>query len=259
VRRHTRLAWVFILLAIAAPLHAGLDQENSPSPESASESDSFVPPADLGEGWYARIDTSKGRIVIRLFPDQAPQSVAHFVGLAEGSLSWVDPVDGVTHTEPYYDGVRIHLAEVGSRFEAGDRTGTGRGAPIMYVPPEGFGPVNFFGDYRVGMTRASGGRISAVQFFITVAAQRHYNGRHPCFGEVVEGERVVFDITSVKTFSNGRPVEPVVIERIRPFTVGQPAPLAEPRAHQPRPPKFGLNEYQLRKQRERSPQKSKDD
>ena len=58
----------------------------------------FVPAEGLAEGLYARIETSLGRIVARLLPEQAPQSVAHFAAMAEGQLEWFDMTTGVLGT-----------------------------------------------------------------------------------------------------------------------------------------------------------------
>lgn len=205
--------------------------------------DGFVPSPGLHDGLHARIETNLGRIVVRLFPEQAPQSVAHFAGLARGTIPWTDVETGEIHSTPYYDGVPVHKTEAMRRFEAGDRSGTGRRAPKLYVAPEGEGPANFSVGYRLGMTRAPGSRISAVQFFITVAPEPYLTGRHPCFGTVLEGREVVQRITEVKTYSNGRPIEPVIIEKIRIFTVGPEVELPEPVTYLPEPAKFELKGY----------------
>jgi peptidyl-prolyl cis-trans isomerase A (cyclophilin A) len=203
---------------------------------------SAEPPADLElpprlpEGWYARIDTSMGTIVIQLLPDQAPQSVAHFAALAEARMEWTDPLTGEVHRNHFYDGNRIHKAEAGARFEAGSPNGTGRGGPLLWVPPEEMlGPVNFDVAGRIGMTRAPGRKLSAHQFFVTASAQPFLSGRHPCFGVVVTGRDVTMNISMVKTYSNGRPVEPVIIEKIRIFSIGDPPPLPEPAEFVPTP------------------------
>lgn len=196
----------------------------------------FVPPEGLVEGWYARIDTSEGRILARLLPDQAPQSVAHFAALAQGRLGYIDSATGEAKKGPYYDGIRVHLAEAGRRFEIGDPTGTGHASPPFYVPPqEGVGRVTFTNAGRLGMARLSGGRISGVQFFVTAAGMPWLIGSYPCFGEVVSDMEVVFRISQVKTYNNGRPIEPVVIERVRIFSVGNPAPLPDPEPYFPKP------------------------
>ncbi len=189
--------------------------------------------ASLPEGWYARIETSKGTILARLLPDQAPQSVAHFAALAEGRMGWIDPLTGERKAQPYYDGLLVHKVAFGKRFEVGDPTGTGRGAPLIYVPPEGAGPLTFDRAWRLGMTRSGLGRISGVLFFVTAVGEPYLTGRHPCFGEVVRGRDVVQAICEVRTNSAGQPLEQIRVEQIRIHSVGDPPPLPEPRPYEP--------------------------
>lgn len=212
--------------------------------EPGASEDYFLPPVGLETGWYARIETSRGRIIARLLPDQAPQSVAHFVGLAEGTLEWTDPVLGETQKGRYYDNIQVDLAKAGERFEAGGlESDPSRTPPSLYVPPtEGKGPVAFGAPGRLGMTASIGGRVSAVKFFVTAAAAPYFNKHHPCFGTVVEGWNVVQRISEVKTYSNGRPIEPVAIHKIRIFTVGDPEPLPEPEIYLPQLKEMNLKE-----------------
>ena len=97
------------------------------------------------------------------------------------------------------------------------------------------GPVTFNLPGRLGMTRGTLGKISGVQFFITASQQPKMIRRYPCFGEVVSGSDVVFDITAVPTYGNGLPVNDVVIEKIRIFKIGEPKPIPEPVPYQPTP------------------------
>ena len=55
----------------------------------------------LQPGTYARFDTSEGSFTARLFDKEAPNTVANFVGLAEGTREWKDPVTGERKTEPF--------------------------------------------------------------------------------------------------------------------------------------------------------------
>jgi len=231
--RSIRVAALACVVAVVLSGSFSADDRTGPQ-------DGFVPPDGLSEGWYARIETDKGGIIARLLPDQAPQSVAHFAGLAEGTLEWPDPITGEPQKFNYYDGITVDLAQAGERFEAGGHEGEPDKTPprIFVSPRDGNGPVVFNGPGRLGMTRAYGERISGVKFFVTAAALPHLSGRHPCFGEVVEGRETVFMISQVKTFSNGRPIEPVRIDKIRIFTVGSPDPLPEPVSYQPRLMKF---------------------
>jgi len=197
-------------------------------------------PENLPQGWYARIDTTMGTMVARLLPDNAPQAAAHFAALAEGRFPWSDLVTGEQKQGRYYDGIPIHKAVAGERFEAGDATGTGRGAPLIYSPAER-GPMGFERPYRVGMTRGSLNRVSGVLFFVTVGNMSYLNATHPCFGELVSGQDVAWNIATVKTNSMGKPLEPVIIQSVRIVAVGSPPPLPEAVPYTPPPPEaFGI-------------------
>ena len=63
----------------------------------------------FAEGLYAKMQTSKGEIVLRLFYKRAPLTVSNFVGLAEGSKEWKDPVNGNARKTRYYDGLSCLL------------------------------------------------------------------------------------------------------------------------------------------------------
>ncbi len=141
--------------------------------------------------------------------------------------SWTD-ASGKSQKFPYYDGIPIHRVRAGLLIEAGDWTGTGSGAPPFYVPDEGHGPVNFSQAGRLGMTRP-GQRPSGVQFFATYAANPKLNRAFPCFGEIVEGREVIFQLSQQQTYNNGKPIEEIKIRSIRTFEIGNPPPLPEPR------------------------------
>ncbi|HEV8373737.1 MAG TPA: peptidylprolyl isomerase, partial [Actinomycetota bacterium] len=57
---------------------------------------------------FATLETNKGAIRVRLFPDTAPKTVENFVGLATGSRSWQDPKTGAEQQRPLYDGTIFH-------------------------------------------------------------------------------------------------------------------------------------------------------
>jgi len=231
VIRNLVLGAVFLLTICAGSNQAGTE----------AEVDSSLPEG-LSEGWYARIETGMGGIIVQLLPEQAPQSVAHFAGLAEGSLEWIDPVTGDHKTEPYYDGLEVERSEALILFEASGRRPDQGAGPVLFVPQEGEGPINFHQADRIGMQRARSGGISGVQFVVTAAAQPALTGTHPCFGRIVSGREVVLAIAGVKTYSSGRPVEPITIERIRVFRIGSPSPLPAAEPYLPQMREFGMRE-----------------
>jgi peptidyl-prolyl cis-trans isomerase A (cyclophilin A) len=190
-------------------------------------------------GWYAVVETTLGTFTIRLAPEQAPQTVAHFVAFATGRMEFVDPFTGNKKKAPYYDGVPIHKATFARRFEAGDPTGTGHGMPLVWVPAEP-GPFNFSHPYRVGMTAASMKRISGVLFFVSIVAEPYLNATHNCFGEIVDGRDVVEKICNVKTNGLGVPLEPVVIRHVEIVKSGDPPPIPDPVPYDPPVPVLGV-------------------
>ncbi len=195
-------------------------------------------PPERPQGWYAVVDTTMGSFTFRLLPEQAPQTVADFVAFAQGRMEYVDPLTGNKKKAPYYDGVAIHRAEYGQRFEAGDPTGTGHGMPPVWVPSEP-GPVNFSRPYRVGMTSASLKRISGVLFFVSIVSEPYLNASHNCFGEIVEGRDVVEQICNVRTDENRAPLMPVVMRHVTIVKSGDPKPLPDPVPYTPPVPTMG--------------------
>ena len=56
----------------------------------------------------AHFTTSEGSFTVRLFEDEAPTTVANFVGLAEGTKEWTNPKTGQRVKQPFYDGLIFH-------------------------------------------------------------------------------------------------------------------------------------------------------
>lgn len=194
-----------------------------------------APTTERPQGWYAIVDTTLGSFAIRLFPEQAPQTVAHFAAFAEGRIEFVDPLTGNKKKVPFYDGLTIHKVTPMQRLEAGDPTGTGHGMPLFYLPREP-GSENFSHPFRVGMTNSSLGRISAELFFVSMVAEPYLNASFNCFGEVIEGRDVVESICAVPTDQRSKPITPIVIRHVAIVKSGNPPPLPEPVQFRPSRP-----------------------
>jgi cyclophilin family peptidyl-prolyl cis-trans isomerase len=133
---------------------------------------------DLNRQYTARLQTSKGEIVIRLLPQKAPVAVNSFVFLA--SQGW-------------YDGVPFHRVIDGFMAQAGDPSGTGYGGPGYFFKNE----INDIQFDRAGLVAManSGADTNGSQFFITYAAQPHLDGKYTIFGEVIRGMDVANALT----------------------------------------------------------------
>jgi peptidyl-prolyl cis-trans isomerase A (cyclophilin A) len=164
-------------------------------------------------GTYAQFETTEGSFTVRLFEKEAPQTVANFVGLAEGTKEWRDPSTGQKKTGPYYDGIIFHRVISGFMIQGGDRLGTGTGGPGYNFGDE-FHPTLRHSRAGILSMANAGPNTNGSQFFITLGPTPHLDNRHSVFGEVVEGMDVVKKIGSVPTGSQDRPVKPVVMNRV---------------------------------------------
>jgi len=167
----------------------------------------------LEPGTYALFDTSEGSFTIRLFEKEAPNTVANFVGLAEGTKEWTDPATRQKQTAPFYNGVVFHRVIDGFMIQGGDRLGTGTGGPGYKFADEFHPALRHSKAGMLSMANA-GPNTNGSQFFITLAPTPHLDNRHSVFGEVTEGMDVVRRIGSVPTDRSDRPLKPVVINRI---------------------------------------------
>jgi peptidyl-prolyl cis-trans isomerase A (cyclophilin A) len=165
----------------------------------------------LTPGTYARFTTSEGDFTVRLFEQQAPKTVANFVGLAEGTT---DPATGKPgQMRPFYDGLVFHRIIAGFMLQGGDPQGDGRGGP-GYTFADEFDPTLRFD--RAGLLAMAnrGPNTNGSQFFVTRAPTEWLNNKHTIFGEVVAGMDVVSKIGSVRTGPGDRPATPVVMKKV---------------------------------------------
>ena len=167
----------------------------------------------MAEDLSATIRTTMGTIVLRLFPDQAPQTVRNFVGLAEGSIEWTDPRNGKRTIAPLYNGTIFHRVIDGFMLQGGDPLGSGMGGPGYEFGDEFHPDLRFDRPYLLAMANAGPG-TNGSQFFITVAPTPHLNNRHTIFGEVVQGTEVVDAIAHTDTDRRDRPIKDVVLESV---------------------------------------------
>jgi peptidyl-prolyl cis-trans isomerase A (cyclophilin A) len=161
----------------------------------------------------ATLRTNSGPVVIRLFPDHAPKTVRNFVELAEGGKQWTDPRTGRATTDKLYDGTVFHRVIPDFMIQGGDPLGSGRCGPGYEFADEIHPDLRFDRPYLLAMANAGPG-TNGSQFFITVGATPWLNGKHTIFGEVIEGSDVVDLISRMKTASQDRPAQDVVIESV---------------------------------------------
>ncbi len=133
-----------------------------------------------GKQYEATIETEKGDIVIELFADKTPVTVNSFVYLIE---------------EGWFNDTIFHRVIPDFMAQAGDPSATGIGWPGYRCSDELDPELIFDGPGLLGMAN-SGPDTNGSQFFITLEAQPHLDGRHTVFGRVIEGMGVVESLTA---------------------------------------------------------------
>lgn len=153
----------------------------------------------------ATLHTNKGDITIAFFGQDAPNTVANFIKLAQSG---------------FYNGTKFHRVIAGFMIQGGDplskddsmtaRWGTG-GPGYQFADEIRANNHNTVG--TISMANA-GPNTNGSQFFINVADNTFLDSKHTTFGKVVAGMEVVNAIAATKTAQNDRPVEPVIINSI---------------------------------------------
>jgi peptidyl-prolyl cis-trans isomerase B (cyclophilin B) len=119
----------------------------------------------------AVIDTDKGRMVVDLFPGEAPGTVSNFAKLAR---------------EGFYDGLTFHRVIPNFVIQGGCPRGDGTGGPGYHIKCET--DNNPHKHLRGSLSMAHAGRdTGGSQFFICHSPQEHLDGKHTVFGQLVEG------------------------------------------------------------------------
>ncbi|REE97370.1 peptidylprolyl isomerase [Thermomonospora umbrina] len=169
----------------------------------------------MAEDIIATMNTTLGPVVLRLFPEQSPETVANFVGLAEGSRQWTDPRTGRPSTEPLFDGTIFHRVIDGFMIQGGDPLGTGTGGPGYKFKDETDNGLAFDRPYLLAMANA-GPNTNGSQFFITLSVEQtaHLTGGHTIFGEVISGTDVVDQIAKASTGARNRPAKDITIDSV---------------------------------------------
>ena len=126
----------------------------------------------------ARIETDKGAMVLDLYPNEAPGTVANFAKLARSG---------------FYDGLAFHRFIPNFVIQGGCPRGDGTGGPGYTIPCETEG--NPHRHERGSLSMAHRGKdTGGSQFFICHSPQPHLNGIHTVFGKVVDGFDVLDSI-----------------------------------------------------------------
>jgi cyclophilin family peptidyl-prolyl cis-trans isomerase len=126
-----------------------------------------------------KLTTTKGEIVVELFENEAPQTVANFLTLVK---------------QGFYNDSPFHRVLPGFMAQGGAKTDEGEGSPGYTIRCECYRP-DYRRHFRGTLSMAHAGRDTGnSQFFLTFVSTPHLNGRHTAFGRVIKGMEVLGDL-----------------------------------------------------------------
>lgn len=281
-----------LTLAIVFVLFLSCQQKKDEAAKSAENDNTLTESVKP----VATIETSLGTIKIELWPDIAPKTVENFIGLANGTKEWTDPVTNEKVTRPFYDGLIFHRVISDFMIQGGCPFGKGNGGPGYMFEDETFeqgeeltgeikdentaiqvfqkvivphlqaagkdtslinpeikdivdkvmaankgdeimkhtveyfiektgyegkvyaqGPVKASVGYGTIAMANSGPNTNGSQFFIVTKKDGTpwLDGKHTVFGKVIEGMDIVHKIEAVEKGEQDKPVEDVVMIKVR--------------------------------------------
>ncbi len=202
-----RLLTLILMSALAAPGCAPSDDGDSGAERPAAE----PPAADIDMTPTVVIETTKGRIVVELNRERAPESVNNFLRYVRGG---------------FYDDLSFHrvqpnVIQTGRYTADRSRRSASNAFPIINEADNGLKNVRG----SIGMARRADPHSATHQFFINVLDNPGYDFKektvsgwgYAVFGHVTEGLDVLDAIVAVPTRIQGTcpaPIDPIVIERM---------------------------------------------
>ena len=221
MRRFFAIVTLFSATGLGAPAQ---DNPSAQAPPPAKSSSATKPPAGTKAPVHhaasaeptAVFDTTAGTLRCTLFEKETPETVANFIGLANGTKDWKNPVSGATkHGVPLYDGTIFHRVIPNFMIQGGDPAGNGSGDPGYKFKDEIVPTLTFDRPGRLAMAN-SGPGTNGSQFFITEVATPHLNGRHTIFGQCDDASvALVKEIARMaRDPSNDKPFRAIKIKHI---------------------------------------------
>ncbi|MFY7757655.1 MAG: peptidylprolyl isomerase [Flavobacterium stagni] len=182
------MKWLGIFLFCSVMLQAQTPKKAAAQKPKAKATTAATPQAGpkLADGIYTEIETPKGKMLLELYYQKTPVTVANFIALAEGTHPYVsENLKG----KKFFDGLTFHRVIKDFMIQGGDPAGNGSGGP-GYAFKDEITEDKFTGPGILAMANA-GPKTNGSQFFITHKETPWLNGKHTIFGKIITGQDVV--------------------------------------------------------------------
>lgn len=146
-----------------------------------------------------KVETNMGTFKIKLYPEEAPKTVAHIKELVG---------------KGFYNGIIFHRIIAGFVIQGGDPTGTGMGGSGNSIPDEFNNNLKHSKKGMVAMANSGRPNSQDSQFYITLAPLEFLDGKYTVFGEVIDGLDVITKMGEVATGQNDKPVNEVKMLKV---------------------------------------------
>jgi peptidyl-prolyl cis-trans isomerase A (cyclophilin A) len=224
-----------LVLIVFTPLLGAAQSGSAPQTGATPPAQKAVSPTAAAET-TAIIHTTAGDLHCTLLPKVAPIGVENFIGLANGTKDWTNPVSHAKkHGIPLYDGTIFHRVIPEFMIQGGDPAGNGSGDPGYQFKNETSRAVPFDRPGRLAYANAGPG-TNGSQFFITEVPYPSLNGGYTIFGQCDDAAVELVKKIARMPRHGESPVHPVKITHIEIHSGGAAAkPAAEPPAGVKRP------------------------
>ncbi|MBN2843557.1 MAG: peptidylprolyl isomerase [Sedimentisphaerales bacterium] len=187
-----------IMMAFREVIMAQMEKERQDKLDAAGWKTKLEKPElmsfDAAKDYFWVLETSKGTVKIKLWPEVAPMHVTSTIFLTN---------------KKFYDSLTFHRIIPGFMAQGGCPLGDGTGGPGYEYDSECKDSVKHDKPYLLSMANAGPG-TDGSQFFITFVPTPHLDGKHTVFGEVVQGKEVVKALEQIGS-QTGQTKEPVTI------------------------------------------------
>lgn len=195
-----KISVVLLMFMLFATVGCSGNQANPTPAPAPSQTDNSAKQAEVSgkKNSIAVFETSQGNFKVELFEDKAPLTTKNFITLVN---------------KGFYNGLIFHRVIDGFMIQGGDPNGKGTGGPGYTIPDEFNSSLRHSSEGILSMANA-GPNTGGSQFFITLAATPWLDNKHAVFGKVIEGMDIVKKIGKVKTGSQDKPLEDVVMKKV---------------------------------------------